>query len=243
MVKLSPELIASSPQFFNPIKERELDLRGNKIAAVENLGTTKDSFDVLDLSDNEISRMENFPVLKRLHTILFNNNRLNYIDEKLGEKNLPSLETLILTNNNFRELYELNGLKSFKKLKTISLLDNLVIKKENYRIYIIFLVPSIKVIDFVKVRKIERERAKHVFGTLDKPTPEAQNILGTAPTGQQAPNVGTKAEATTEKKPVSGLSSEDISKIKNAILKATSLQEIEYYKEALRQGRLPKELK
>jgi U2 small nuclear ribonucleoprotein A' len=41
MVKLTAELILSSPQYINPLKERELDLRGNKIAAIENLGVTE----------------------------------------------------------------------------------------------------------------------------------------------------------------------------------------------------------
>lgn len=239
MVKLSPELIASSAQFFNPIKERELDLRGNKIAIVENLGTTRDAFDVIDFSDNEISRLENFPILKRLHTLLVNNNRVNYIDEKLGEKNLQNLETLILTNNYFRELDELNGLKTFKKLKSLSLLDNIVIKKDNYRLYCIFLVPSLKHLDFVKVKKVERERSQHVFGTLEKPTEEALKILGKT---QAAVSNGSTPGKPMEADKLA-LSPEEIQKIKLAIVNAKTLQEIEYYKESLRQGRLPKELK
>ena len=236
MVKLSPELIASSAQFFNPIKERELDLRGNKIAIVENLGATRDAFDVIDFSDNEISRLENFPILKRLHTLLVNNNRVNYIDEKLGEKNLQNLETLILTNNYFRELDELNGLKTFKKLKSLSLLDNIVIKRDNYRLYCIFLVPSLKHLDFVKVKKVERERSQHIFGTLEKPTEEALKILGKT---QAAVSIGKPTEANEKL----ALSPDEMQKIKLAIVNAKTLQEIEYYKESLRQGRLPKELK
>ncbi|EFC50551.1 predicted protein [Naegleria gruberi] len=241
MVKLSPELVASSAQFFNPIKERELDLRGNKIVTIENLGTTRDSFDVIDFSDNEIARMENFPLLRRLHTLFFNNNRLNYIDEKLGEKNLQNLETLILTNNYFKELYELNGLKTFKKLKSISLLDNLVNKKENYRLYLIFLLPTLKYLDFIKVKKIERDRSKHIYGTLAKPTEEAQKILGITKTAAviSTETSNKQASALTEKP---ALSPEEIMKIKKAIIQAKTLQEVEYYKQALKQGILPKEL-
>jgi len=40
-MRLTPELINISPQFMNPLKEREIDLRGNKIALIENLGVTK----------------------------------------------------------------------------------------------------------------------------------------------------------------------------------------------------------
>lgn len=41
MVRLTADLIWKSPHFFNTIKERELDLRGNKIAVIENLGATE----------------------------------------------------------------------------------------------------------------------------------------------------------------------------------------------------------
>jgi hypothetical protein len=41
MVRLTADLILRSPQYFNAVREREIDLRGNKIAAVENLGATE----------------------------------------------------------------------------------------------------------------------------------------------------------------------------------------------------------
>jgi U2 small nuclear ribonucleoprotein A' len=41
MPRLTSELVASSPQFMNPLKERELDLRGNSIPAIENLGAAR----------------------------------------------------------------------------------------------------------------------------------------------------------------------------------------------------------
>ncbi|MBA0570286.1 hypothetical protein Golob_003964, partial [Gossypium lobatum] len=70
MVKLTADLIWKCPHFFNALKERELDLRGNKIAVIENLGATEvcitlfDQFDTIDLSDNEIVKLDNFPYLK-----------------------------------------------------------------------------------------------------------------------------------------------------------------------------------
>ncbi|KAI7731874.1 hypothetical protein M8C21_032238 [Ambrosia artemisiifolia] len=58
MVRLTADLIWKSPHFFNALRERELDLRGNKIPVIENLGATEDQFDTIDLSDNEIERVE-----------------------------------------------------------------------------------------------------------------------------------------------------------------------------------------
>jgi len=40
-MKLTPELIAQAPSKLNPLKQRELDLRGLKLPAIENLGVTK----------------------------------------------------------------------------------------------------------------------------------------------------------------------------------------------------------
>jgi len=40
-MKLTPELLAQASSAINPVKERQLDLRGYKIPAIENLGVTK----------------------------------------------------------------------------------------------------------------------------------------------------------------------------------------------------------
>ena len=42
MVKCTPELIEGAGQYINPVRDRELDLRGYKIPVIENLGTTLD---------------------------------------------------------------------------------------------------------------------------------------------------------------------------------------------------------
>ncbi|KAJ6662934.1 hypothetical protein lerEdw1_011138 [Lerista edwardsae] len=104
MVKLTAELIEMAAQYTNAVRDRELDLRGYKIPVIENLGATLDQFDAIDFSDNEIRKLDGFPLLKRLKTLLMNNNRLSRIGEGL-EQSLPNLTELILTNNNIMELY------------------------------------------------------------------------------------------------------------------------------------------
>lgn len=39
--RLTPELILRSPQYMNCVNQYEIDLRGNRIAAIENLGATE----------------------------------------------------------------------------------------------------------------------------------------------------------------------------------------------------------
>jgi len=152
MVRLTADLIWKSPHFFNAIKERELDLRGNKIAVIENLGATEDQFDTIDLSDNEIVKLENFPYLNRLGTLLVNNNRITRINPNLGEF-LPKLHTLVLTNNRLTNLAEIDPLASLPKLQFLSLLDNTVTKQPDYRLYVIHKLKHLRLLDFKKVKQ------------------------------------------------------------------------------------------
>lgn len=39
--RLTPELILRSPQYMNCVNQYELDLRGSRITAIENLGATE----------------------------------------------------------------------------------------------------------------------------------------------------------------------------------------------------------
>ncbi|RMB94256.1 hypothetical protein DUI87_29062 [Hirundo rustica rustica] len=119
MVKLTAELIEQAAQYTNAVRDRELDLRGYKIPVIENLGATLDQFDAIDFSDNEIRKLDGFPLLRRLKTLLMNNNRICRIGENL-EQALPSLTELILTNNNIAELGELDPLSTIKSLTYLS---------------------------------------------------------------------------------------------------------------------------
>lgn len=108
MVRITAELVRESPQFLNPLKQREIDLRSNKIPIIENLGATLDQFDAIDVSDNDITRLDGFPTLKRLRTLFVNNNRITKIAPNLHQF-LPNLEELILTNNNIQEFADIDA--------------------------------------------------------------------------------------------------------------------------------------
>ncbi len=98
MVKITPDLISRSAQYLNPVKEFQLDLRGYKISAIENLSATNDQFGCIDLSDNSITKLEGLPKLNRLRTLLLINNRIMKIERDFA-LNCPNLENLVLTNN------------------------------------------------------------------------------------------------------------------------------------------------
>jgi U2 small nuclear ribonucleoprotein A' len=205
------------------------NILGHKIALIENLGVTRDSFDSIDLSDNEIRKLESFPLLKRLQNLYLNNNHLSSIDPAVGNS-LPNLETLILTNNYIRELDQLEPLKNFKNLKTLSLLDNLVTKRDNYRLYVINLIPSLKTLDFQKIKKQERERAEKFATEKEEGAQQVKTFI---------PGAGTNMRSD---ETMNELSASDIEKIKKAIENAKTIQEVQRYNEALIQRKMPKDL-
>jgi len=162
-MRLTAELIQAAPAYMNPCKQREINLRGFKIGHIENLGVTNDEYEVLDLSDNEITRLENFPRLARLHTLLLHNNRLAKVQLDL-QQNLPHLEALMLCNNRLASLSDLDPLSSLLSLRTLSLLNNPVARLADYRLYVIHLLPRLHSLDFAKVKPKEREAALQQFG-------------------------------------------------------------------------------
>jgi len=238
MVKLTPELIQNSYQRMNPVKDRELDLRGYKIPMIENLGATLNQFDTIDFSDNDIRKLDNFPLLPRLKTILMNNNRVIRISPTI-EETLAGLETLILTNNMIAELGDIDVLANMSNLKQLSLLFNPVSTKEHYRLYVIYKLSQLKVLDFRKIKLKEREEAKQLF----------KSKIGKELRKEIAQNRSYLDKDDLEDGPggSSGLSSSsrrvqseaDIQAIKQAISSAGSLEEIERLNQLLRTGQIP----
>ncbi|KAK4436729.1 U2 small nuclear ribonucleoprotein A' [Sesamum alatum] len=239
MVRLTADLIWKSPHFFNAIRERELDLRGNKIAVIENIGATEDQFDTIDLSDNEIVKLENFPHLNRLGTLLMNNNRITRINPNLGEY-LPKLHTLVLTNNRLTNLVEIDPLASLPKLQFLSLLDNNITKKPNYRLYVIHKLKSLRVLDFRKVKQKERVEAKNLFASEEA---EEEVIRESAKTFVPGDIPSTQDVTKEEQAPKPAAPTpEQILAIKAAIVNSQTLEEVARLEQALKSGQLPADL-
>jgi len=232
MVRLTAELISQGAQFMNPVKDYELDLRGYKVPVIENLGATLDQFDTIDLTDNEIRKLDGFPLLHRLSTLLLSNNKVCRIAENL-EACLPKLRTLILTNNLIAELGDLDALATVPTLETLSLLRNPVTTKKNYRYYVVHRLPQLRVLDFRRIKMKEREAAKKMF----------KGEKGAA----LAAELGQKSKTFTPGAPVNGVSKpapnpqakQDMEAIKLAIANAKSLEEVEHLKNLLRAGQVP----
>ncbi|XP_041995469.1 U2 small nuclear ribonucleoprotein A'-like [Salvia splendens] len=237
MVRLTADLIWKSPHFFNAVRERELDLRGNKIAVIENIGATEDQFDTLDLSDNEIVKLENFPLMNRLGTLLLNNNRITRISPNLGEF-LPKLHTLVLTNNRLTNLAEIDPLASLPKLQFLSLLDNNITKKPNYRLYVIHKLKSLRVLDFKKVKQKERAEAKILFASEEAEEEVKRESAKVVPAETLSTQESAREQQTS--KPAAP-TPEQILAIKAAIVNSQTLEEVARLEQALKSGQLPAE--
>mmetsp|Transcript_4231 Transcript_4231/g.7202 ORF Transcript_4231/g.7202 Transcript_4231/m.7202 type:complete len:262 (+) Transcript_4231:268-1053(+) len=238
--RLTADLIIRSPQEMNAIKEYSIDLRGNKVSAIENLGATENQFDCIDLSDNEIVKLEGFPRLPRLKTLLLNNNRIARIGDDLGDA-ISNLETLVMTGNRLTNLADLDNLSSLPNLTRLSLLDNMVCKKENYRLYTIHRLPKLKLLDFSKVKQKEREAARRQFGVLNREAEEhASRKAKTFTPGEPMPAPAVKAVE--PRKPYVGPTAEQLTAIKAAIANATTLEEVARLEKALTSGQMPSDL-
>lgn len=106
-MRLTIDLLRYVAGHINTIRQREISLRGYQIPAIENLGILQDAYDCIDLSDNSIVIMNNFPEMKRLICLLLHNNKIKEIAKGLG-KYLPKLENLMLSNNKIEKVSNYN---------------------------------------------------------------------------------------------------------------------------------------
>jgi len=163
MPRLTADLVKAAPSHINPLKEREICFRGYKIPQIENLGVTEDQYDCMDFSDNELLLLDGFPLLKRLSTLILNNNRIVRIGANL-ETFLPKLEALVLPGNKLAALKDIDPLATLPRLDRLVLMNNPLTKLKNYRLYIIHRLPRVKLLDYRKVKPKERTEAAQIFG-------------------------------------------------------------------------------
>lgn len=124
-MRLSAELIGSSEQRTNALGEREIVLRGLAIPAIEHLAVTRDAFDTMDLTDNRLSSLENFPRLNRLSSLQLSGNVVETIDPNNLSKNVPNLVCLDLSDNRLSSLFQVANLgKACPKLQFLTLNGN-----------------------------------------------------------------------------------------------------------------------
>ncbi|KAI3402210.1 hypothetical protein diail_139 [Diaporthe ilicicola] len=236
MVRLTADLIQNSLSYLNPLNERELDLRGHRIPTIENLGVAGPQ-DAIDFTDNDIQTLGNFPLSPRIQTLLLARNRIAAIQPNLPNA-IPNLKNLVLASNQLVELSDLDVLGKFPRLTQLVLADNPVTKKEHYRYWVVWRCPTVRFLDYQKVKQAEREKAAELFGTAEEPTDLASKIKGIK---SQTFNVSTtngEATAASRMKRLK-LTDKEKQRLQERIKKASSLEEIIRLEKELEEGRLP----
>jgi U2 small nuclear ribonucleoprotein A' len=231
--------------------------------------------DAIDFTDNDIQLLGNFPLSPRLRTLLLARNRVTSIQPSLANS-LPNLTTLVLAANNFIELADLDVLSGFGRLVHLVLMENPVSRKDvsrcpwgkikgahtqttdgiqHYRGWIIWRCPTVRFLDYKKVKDVERQKAKDLFGTMKEPSVLASKVhllislVNTILTGIQIMGVKTKtfdtpsangiAAASSSKNYRVKLTDKERKKVEELIRNAKSLQDIQRLEKELNEGRVP----
>ncbi|KAH6635133.1 leucine-rich repeat-domain-containing protein [Chaetomium sp. MPI-SDFR-AT-0129] len=237
-MRLTADLINNSLSYLNPLKERELDLRGHRIPAIENLGVAG-PHDAIDLTDNDIQVLGNFPLSPRVRTLLLARNRIAAVQSTLPAA-VPGLRNLVLAANHLAELSDLDVLSRFARLTHLVLVDNPVTKKEHYRYWVLWRCPTVRFLDYQKVKDAEREKAKELFGSAEAPTDLASQIMGVkSKTFDVGSANGPAGASQASKLSRLKLTEKERKKLEEMIKKAESLEEIIRLEKALNEGRLP----
>lgn len=103
------------------------------------------------------------PRLTRLSTLIMNNNKVEKINQD-AMQNLPNLRLLILNSNKIGSLEEVKKLSVLRNLEHLSLIDNPVTSVENYRLFVIYHIPCVRILDLSRVKLKERQEAQKIFG-------------------------------------------------------------------------------
>ncbi|KAK3306862.1 leucine-rich repeat-domain-containing protein [Chaetomium strumarium] len=252
-MRLTADLIHNSLSYLNPLKEREIDLRdgcinvfiswcfsphtGHRIPAIENLGVAG-PHDAIDLTDNDIQVLGNFPLSPRLRTLLLGRNRIVTIQPTLPNA-IPNLTNLMLAGNSLAELADLDVLGRFPRLTHLVLMDNPVTKKENYRYWVLWRCPTVRFLDYQKVKDAERAKSRELFGSADAPTELASRIMGIKSKTFDVGAANGAAGGPSSKLSRLKLTDKERKKLQEMIKKADSLEEIIRLEKALNEGRLP----
>jgi U2 small nuclear ribonucleoprotein A' len=234
-MRLTLDLVEQAPQSLNPASQRQLLLRGYKIPTIENLGSTLDAYECLDLSDNDLIKLENFPPLKRLGCLMLTNNRISRIAADCFDP-LPNIRSIVLTGNKLEKLVDLEPLTKIANLERLTLIDNPVTKVKHYRPYMIAKCKNLRILDFSRIKDKERKAVALLFAG-DRGQRLLEEIAAPRTVGKEL-----AAGATQESAKV-GPSPDVIERIKKAIAEAETIEEVTRLERALKSGVLPEDLK
>ncbi|CAF1195882.1 unnamed protein product [Didymodactylos carnosus] len=159
-----------------------LHLAYNNISDVVSLQLSKiPSLRSLFLQGNEISKVEGLESLRNLRELVLDKNKIrvitetsfffqtNLIELHLEENRIrelsyfdrmSKLEKLFLGSNKIQELTEVEKLINLVGLSELSLMNNPISRKSTYRLFIVYRLPQVQILDEVLITEDERYRSE-----------------------------------------------------------------------------------
>lgn len=109
-------------------------------------------------------------------------------------------------------------------------------RSQNYRYWVIWRCPSVRYLDFAKVKDVEREKAQELFGTAEEPTELASKIMGVKSKGFVVPTTNGAADAYGKERIYTD---DEKRRMRAAIQAASSLAEMARLEKDFAEGRIP----
>jgi hypothetical protein len=114
----------------------------------------------LDLSFNNIAKIEGLETLTKLQDLSLYNNRIESIE---GLDSLVNLNMLSLGNNLIKDLTNVMYLRRFKELRLINLAGNPISSEVDYKAYVISHLKNLTYLDYRRIYPAEVQQAREQF--------------------------------------------------------------------------------
>ncbi|QLQ81199.1 hypothetical protein HG537_0E05540 [Torulaspora globosa] len=166
-MKLTPSVVLDAAEYYVDHVDGKHDVDKCKVfrnlqlesdeSMVSSLKRLSRPMHIVDFTNNELVCVPDLSGRNDIHTVLLSRNQITVLD---GGKLPRKIRNLVVANNNVCSLEQLNGLKNAPgSLETLVLRGNQVCHLQGYREHVIRAVPSLRVLDFERVRQEERIRA------------------------------------------------------------------------------------
>lgn len=142
---------------------RNLSLTHNKIIRISGLDHLP--IKQLDLSYNQIKKIENLQSLKYIQYINLSNNGIRSLR---GLQNHGILEEINLQNNEVLDMSEIRYLRDLKMLRILTLTNNPIQETNDYRLSTVFKLSMLVELDGIQILPEEKVHANNFFNASDK---------------------------------------------------------------------------
>lgn len=255
-MRLTPDYVAKAQSHLNPLKERELELRGLQMPAIENLASHQGTYDTLNLTDNSITALGNIPLSPRIQSLHVAQNQISSISPSLPP-NIPNLVTLVLSDNLISSLATLLPLEQLTHLRHLSLRGNPVTQHEHYEAFTVWKVAkgNLHTLDFTRIKDVTRSNARKLLTDSETGLPnglaQELSIPSTSTMSGAALSSNTKSAAGKTAGAGAGagaggkggrlMTPEEKKRVVEALMRASTTEEVRKLERMLAEGLVPEE--